>query len=103
MYEVYNEGVEQENVTVTSMSDTRTNRTNRLEVLEKYYGNSTNEEQLEATTAVEFKEIVVLFANASLNEDTNRTNVTIVEEIGKKKKKQEFEISKIILRLTMYS
>jgi hypothetical protein len=90
---MYYEGVEQENVTVTSMNEsestTRTNRTNRLEVLEEYYENSTNDDQFEATTAVEFKEIVVLFANASVNEDLNRTNVTIVEEIGKRK--QEFQ------------
>ncbi len=81
------ENIEQENVTVSSVTDfestIRTNRTNRLEVLEEYYGNSTNDDQLETTTVVELKELVMLFANTTANEDSNRTNITIVEEIGK--------------------
>ena len=96
MYEVYAESIEQENVTISSMADfensTRTNRTNRLEVLEEYYGNSTNDDQPEITTAaaaVEFKEMVVLSANASINEDTNRTNVTVVEEISKREREKK--------------
>ena len=89
MSEVYHEGVEQENTTVTPRtefeSSTRANRTNRLEVLEEYYGNATNADHIEATTAVELKEIVILSANASVDGDRNGTNLTIVEEIGERK------------------
>jgi len=53
--------------------------------LEEYYSNLTNENQLEETTAMEVKKIFVLSANVSANEDSDRTNMTIVEEIGKKK------------------
>ncbi len=82
------ENIEQENVTVSPVTDfestIRTNRTNRLEVLDEYYGNSTNDDQFETTTTVvELKELVMLFANTTANEDFNRTNITIVEEIGK--------------------
>ncbi len=88
LFKADSEDIEQENVTVTSAYEfeftTRTNRTNRLEVLEEYYNNSTNEDQLEEKTAMEIKEIVLLSTNTSYNEDSNRTNVTIVEEIGKK-------------------
>ena len=68
---------------------TRTHRTNRLEVLEEYYNNvtknSTNVDQLEETSTMEIKEIVVLSANASASEDSDRANVTIVEQISKEK------------------
>jgi hypothetical protein len=84
---------EQENVTVTSMPEleftTRTNRTNRLEVLEEYYSNvttnSTNEDHFEETTIMEIKEIVVLSTNASSSEEFNRTNITYVEQMGKER------------------
>jgi hypothetical protein len=56
-----------------------------LEVLEEYYSNATNENQLEETTAMEIKEIVLLSANVSAKEDSDRINMTIVEEIGKEK------------------
>ncbi|CAF0765158.1 unnamed protein product [Adineta steineri] len=80
---------EQENVTVTPMPEseftTRTNRTNRLEILEEYYnkttGNSTGEEHVEETTVTNIKEIFVLSANASVIDELNRTNITIIEQI----------------------
>ncbi len=87
---MHEESIEQENVHVTSPPEfeftTRTNRTNRLEVLEEYYGHSTNANHPEETTVMEMKEIVLLSANVSASEDSNRTNVTVVEEISKKKK-----------------
>lgn len=85
--EVVVENVEEEYITVTPVTEfeftTRTNRTNRVEVLEEYYENATKVEQLEATTAaVEMKEIVVLSANVSVNDDFNQTNITVIEETG---------------------
>lgn len=74
--------IEHDDVTVTAATDfeftTRSNRTNRLEILEEYYENSTKSDEVEAT-----KEVVVLSANVSANDDFNRTNLTIVEEISK--------------------
>jgi archaellin len=68
----------------------RTNRTNRLEVLEEYYSNvtanSTNEDQFEETTTVEIQQIAVFLTNASFSENVDRANVTIIEEIGKEKR-----------------
>ncbi|CAF1098664.1 unnamed protein product [Adineta ricciae] len=70
---------EHENVTnglvVEEESTTRSNRTNRLEILEEYYNNTT-EDQFEGTTAVEIKPIVLL----SALDESNRTNITIIEE-----------------------
>ena len=85
--EVVVENVEEENITVTPVTEfeftARTNRTNRVEILEEYYENATKVEQLEATTvAVEMKEIVVLSANVSVNDDLNQTNIIVIEEIG---------------------
>lgn len=80
MNEVDVESVEEEDGKVTPGTEleftTRTNRTNRVEILEEYYENAT-------TVAVDMKEIVVLSANVSVNEDFNRTNITVAEEIGK--------------------
>ena len=81
------ENIEQDYVTVTPATDfeftTRTNRTNRVEILEEYYENSTKVDQVEPTTEiVEMKEIVVLSANVSAaNDNFNGTNITVVEEI----------------------
>lgn len=54
-------------------------------MLEEYYNNSTDENQPEETTVMQIKEIVLLSTNVSANHDMNRTNATVVEEIGKKK------------------
>lgn len=69
---------------------TRTNRTNRLEALEEYYNNATDENQFEETTitTINLKEIVLLTTNISINEDMNRTNVSTIGEIGKKEKRK---------------
>ncbi|CAF0801765.1 unnamed protein product [Rotaria sordida] len=80
--------IEQEIVTVTPMPEfdftTRTNRTNRLEVLEEYYNNvttnSTNENQLEETIPMKTKQIVALTMNTSSSEQSNQTNLTSVEQ-----------------------
>ncbi len=95
---MYAESVEQENVTVTPATEfeftTRTNRTNRLELLEEYYHNATDENQIENKTGMEIKEIVVLSANVSANDDADRTNVTIVEQIGKKKRNLKYNMDR---------
>lgn len=83
------ESVNEENVTVTTVADfeftTRTTRTNRLDTLEEYYDNAADEIDLENTTVVEIKEIMILTGNTSFIDDTNRTNMTVIEDIGKKK------------------
>jgi hypothetical protein len=80
-----------ENNTITTMPlfdfTTRTNRTNRLEILEEYYNNvtanSTNEDKPEEITILEIKPIVLLSTNISISEESDRSNVTSIEQIGK--------------------
>ncbi|CAF5167778.1 unnamed protein product, partial [Rotaria sp. Silwood1] len=63
---------------------TRTNRTNRLEVLEEYYNNVTtnsmNEDQLEQTIPMKTKEIVVLATDTSSSEQSDQANLTRVQQ-----------------------
>ncbi|CAF2952145.1 unnamed protein product [Rotaria sp. Silwood2] len=96
----YSEVIEQETVAVTSMPEfdftTRTNRTNRLEVLEEYYNNvttnSTNEDQLEETIPMKTKQIVVLAMNTSSSQQSDQTNLTNVEQNGIAKSCFEIDI-----------
>ncbi|CAF0990296.1 unnamed protein product [Rotaria sp. Silwood1] len=86
----YSEVIEQETIPVTSMPEldftTRTNRTNRLEVLEEYYNNvttnSTNEDQLEQTIPMKTKEIVVPATDTSSSEQSDQANLTSVQQNG---------------------
>ncbi|CAF2052644.1 unnamed protein product [Rotaria magnacalcarata] len=80
--------IEQENITETSISKSdftiRTNRTNRLEVLEEYYNNmttnSTNEDQIEEITPIKIKNIIVPTKDMSSSESPDQTNLTSIEQ-----------------------
>ena len=74
---------------VISDSTVRTNRTNRLEILEEYYGNQTdnvtNDEQPESvanvtTTTIEVKQIILLSTNASDEADSGHVEQTTGNE-----------------------